>query len=157
MNLLYHRMGLQPDYHRLLPSSTLSEGYIIYSGPRIILTSADKGITWKIQNSDDWPELNNIVWSGSQLVIVGGNTNKPGIILTSSNGSTWTIQAPGTWPQLIDVAWSGHLLAAVGVNGTILTSLDGSTWTSQKFPVQNGSPPDLFGIAWLGSHFVAVG
>src|SRR6266487_3002308 len=29
MNLLYHRMGLQPDYHRLLPSSTLSEGYII--------------------------------------------------------------------------------------------------------------------------------
>src|SRR6266496_3300785 len=30
MNLLYHRMGLQPDYHRLLPSSTLSEGYIIH-------------------------------------------------------------------------------------------------------------------------------
>src|SRR5262249_39819032 len=49
--------------------------------------------------------------------------------------------------------WNGSLFVAVGSHGRIFTSADGGVWVEQN----SGIDGLLSGIAWNGSHLVAVG
>jgi serine/threonine protein kinase len=113
------------------------------------------GKMWHVQVSGTSQWLQDVVWSGSQYVAVGGE--QPGTILTSPDGHTWTAHSSGTSQGLLGIAWSGSQFVAVGGWGdTILTSPDGHTWTAQNFGPSNYQY--LFsGVVWSGSQFVVVG
>lgn len=125
----------------------------------VILTSPD-GSAWASQLAPY--ELNNVAWSVSRFVVVGGYTIKATgssawIILTSPDGKTWTTQGSGSGYQLIDIAWSGKFFVAVGSNGTIIASYDGRTWTSPQTLPPSVLSKNLYGVTWTGTFFVAVG
>jgi hypothetical protein len=118
-------------------------------------TARVPGRIWHIQpHPGPNVPLQDVAWSGSQLVVV----SLSGIILTSPNGSTWTAQNSGASGS-IGVIWAGSQFVAVGYSGangtvgTILTSPDGSTWT----PHNSNTTHDLYDVAWSGAQFVAVG
>ena len=52
-----------------------------------------------------------------------------------------------------DVSWNGRQLVAVGEGGLVATSADGATWTRFDIPTSD----HLYGVAWSGSRYVAVG
>lgn len=86
-------------------------------------------------------DLNDIVWTGSQFVIVGANER----IFTSPDGLTpWTLQTlppPGGSGtiSLRGVCFGGGQYVAVGHNPstttTVVTSPDAVTWTRRTSPV----------------------
>ncbi len=76
------------------------------------------------------PELQDVVWTGSQFVAVGGY----GTVLTSPTGSVWTPKNSGTGRDLQTVALSDAVILAAGENGIILKSTDGSTWSAVRAP-----------------------
>ena len=76
------------------------------------------------------PELQDVVWTGSQFVAVGGY----GTVLTSPTGSVWTPKNAGTGRDLQSVALSGAVILAAGENGIILKSADGSAWSVVRAP-----------------------
>lgn len=128
---------------------------------------AHSGVTW-MSNLSTVDGMNGVAWFGSQWIAVGGGT-----LSTSPDGHTWTsdleLDPQGTiQPGLNGVAGSDSLWVAVGsgldhTSGSpsplILTSTDRFFWTPH-FPVT--SNPIFFnmilsGVAWSGSHWVAVG
>ena len=112
--------------------------------------SATLNVTnWTLRNSGMSVDLNAVVWSGSQFLVVGSN----GTVLTSPDGGLWTKQTTSTSETLHDVTWSGTTFVAVGENGTILTSGDGIAWNPQT----SGTNLYLSGVTWSGTQFVVVG
>jgi hypothetical protein len=113
----------------------------------IVAAKVDGVWTRRVSGVQNW--LSGVVWTGSQIVVVGGG----GTILTSPDGITWTKQASNTSNGLNSVAWNGTTLVAAGLGGAIVTSNDGVTWT-----VRSSSTADpLNCITWAGAQFVAVG
>jgi hypothetical protein len=139
------------------PNQGVGESFtsVAWSGSQYVAVADDwpiatspNGTTWTIQNSGT-QVLFGVTWSKSQFVAVG-----LGDILTSPNGLTWTSQNSGTSQQTLrSVVGDGSQFVAVGDNGTILTSPNGATWTPQN----SGTSNSLWGVAWSGSQFVAVG
>ena len=130
-------------------------------GPSLTL-AATCGVTWTPQTSGlTSASLHGIAWSGSQFVAVGYDySTSSAAILTSPNGSTWTRQTSGLGRYTSSTASPGRAASswpwAVTNSGNpaILTSdKTGTTWTPQSSSVQG----NLYGIAWSGSQFVAVG
>ncbi len=122
---------------------------------QVIFTSSD-GMNW---NQEQVPEgllgpLNGVTWTGEQFVAVGYN----GAIITSQDSHNWKkVHEQDGSPLLSAVASKGNRLVAVGngagepPNG--LTSADGQTWTPIIVPFLQ----TLYGVAWCGDRFVAVG
>ena len=123
--------------------------------------------TWNIINGEDYPFLSgkdwgwaqrysgtnhrlyDVVWCGSQFVVVG----EGGTILTSPDGEEWTQRDSGTEGWLRSVTWDGSKYVAVSGN-TILTSPDGIAWKALTLEKTLLAP---YSIAWSGDQFVAVG
>ncbi len=127
-----------------------------------LLTSPD-GISWKVRTSglNGW-DLRSIAWSGSRFVVVGSAQFNPAdnVILTSLDGSTWSQQSIlvgssqyGYAQYLSDVIWANSKFVAVGPPYFVATSADGLTWQSPA----SSNTGLLYGIAWSGNQFVAVG
>ena len=109
------------------------------------------GATWQEQYLD-FPRNGfvSVAASGSRFVITGSN----GLVLDSPDAATWTSQTTGEFRGLTDIIWNASLFVAVGHDHTIRTSPDGMAWTTQ-FGIDSTAP--LYGIAWGGGQFVAVG
>jgi hypothetical protein len=137
-----------------------------------ILTSPD-GVTWTSQTTSTSAPLHGIAWSGALLAVAAETvpltpfgSNAYRLILTSPDGVTWTLNLlPSDAAHLFDIAWSGAQFVAVGgiiinsefgsvfYQSDIFTSSDGVTWV-------NHLPEEavlLYGVAWSGTRFVAVG
>lgn len=71
------------------------------------------------------PDLQDVVWTGSQFITVGGY----GSVLTSSNGASWQPEDSGTGNDLYTVGRSGSQFLAAGEDGLILKSTNGSAWS----------------------------
>lgn len=101
--------------------------------------------------------LNDVCWTGSQFVAVGGADGTDAYIATSTDGVTWTERTNPKNFALNAVCWTGSLLVAVGnADGTdayIITSTDGITWTERTNPKNFA----LYDVIWTGSILVAVG
>ncbi len=123
--------------------------YVIGYYDGTLFTSSDLN-TWTQRDSGTTQPIHDIVWTGSQLVAVGGN----GLVLTSSDGSSWTSQTSNTSETLHTVFWDGSTLMAGGTNSALITSTDGINWTSRSMGTGNAI---VYGIAWTGSEYVAVG
>ena len=145
------------------------------------------GTTWTVASRDagalDNPRslvgLYGVEWNGTRFVAVGttqsftasGGFTFDTLIMHSTDGTTWTAapvavaSGAGVAHLLAGVAWGGGRFVAVGSTqsftaseGTtfdtlIMHSTDGATWTVA--PV--AAAGFLFGVAWNGTHFVAVG
>ena len=72
--------------------------------------------------------------------------------VTSTDATTWTTVTNPTTDTLDAVA-AGSQFVAAGVNGRILTSTDGLTWQAAT----SGVNVPLFGLAWSGTGYAAVG
>jgi hypothetical protein len=129
-------------------------GIMIWDGITVHSGTADPWWKWSLFDSSyPYPNLRDIVWTGSQFLAVGNN----GRIFTSPDAtetSTWTEQASGTASNLEAVAHGAGRFVAVGTAGTILSSGDGGvTWTTRS----SGVGATLYDVTWTGSRFVAVG
>jgi hypothetical protein len=129
--------------------------YIIVGSLGTILTSAD-GITWT--KHDLGPDfsfhvLKSVAWNNGKLVVVGsGLSITDRVIITSPNGEDWTIN--NTNIGFNDVISDGSQFVAVSSGQHIYTSADGEVWNQSN---SSASSVLLFGVAWNGSRYVAVG
>lgn len=131
--------------------------------------AAPAAMTWTERANQKNIAHNDIENNGSLFVAVGDPDGGDAYLSTSPDGTVWTERSNALNVALYRVRWAAELskFVAVGAHGTtgfagwypyILTSVDGVTWVSHltvnmlKF---NGG--GLFGLAWNGSLFVAVG
>ena len=110
----------------------------------------DSATQWTPRTSGVTSFLNDIVWSGTQFVVVGNN----GVILTSPEGINWAQKSSGTGNDLYGVVQSGTQYVIVGDHGTILTSSDGKIWGQRVSEPLYGT---IYDIAWSGTQYIAVG
>ncbi len=113
-----------------------------------ILTSPD-GITWTSQNSTVEDDFFGVAWNGS-VFVVGGDES----IITSPDGVTWT-QQDDPADEIDAITSDGSQFVLVDDDGQIFSSPDGATWTKQASHMN--TRPNLYGVAYNGATFVAVG
>ena len=133
---------------------TTDYGILTWDGVTMYSGTTDPWWKWSLFDSSfPYPNLSDILWTGSQFVSVGYN----GRIYTSQDAtetSTWVERVSGTTSNLEAVIEGAGRFVAVGVAGTILTSDDGGvTWNTQISDVSD----TIYDVTWTGSRFVAVG
>jgi len=119
-------------------------------------TSTD-GTTWTSYMLGPNQHIFGGVWDGSQFVLAGMDYNGSafvGCILTSTTGNSasWTRQVL-TGAPLRAMSYGAGVNIAVGDNGTIRRSTNGSSWSL----VTSGTTNHLYGVAYGGGRFIAVG
>lgn len=121
------------------------------SSPAVILTSPD-GLAWSARSAGTNLPLVSVTWAGTQFVAVSSSSSLSlAVSLTSPNGTDWTVHAT-TIDSFTSVGSSDTQIVAGGAN-KLYTSSDGITWTQCLCgPITN-----IFGVAWSGNKFVAVG
>ena len=118
----------------------------------------------------------SVTWGRDRFVAVGYQhvTGPTGVLLIaySSDGDRWTEASYShadfqRHHSLNSVTWTGDRFVAVGIHGTILYSSDGNCWNEASASwteeaIDRGisgdyTDPWLYGVAWNGTRFVAVG
>ena len=141
------------------------------AGPRVwavgahgtILVSDDHGVSWRRQQSGTSEELRAIVAADSRFAVAVGAA---GTIVRTQDGETWSpvllerLHANLTSRDLnsIAVSSSGVLCAAgsgmgAGYSPIIVSEDGGRSW---RFEASHTVNP-LYGVAWTGTGFCAVG
>ena len=135
------------------------------------IASNDVGIL-QSQNGEGWsssvtstnPFLLNVIWTGSQWIAVGYNGAVPAIpvVLTSPMGRVWSSQkVPAGVGAVFGVAGNSNQQIAVADSDkinkiAILKSCNGENWILENHPELKDISA-LFGVAWNGSKWLAVG
>jgi hypothetical protein len=123
-------------------------------GTTIAATSTD-GINWDLRSTlpvtpTSWA---NLVWSGTDFLMVGGAYGGTLYLETSTDGITWTPRLMPQGTEWIDAAWNGRVFCVISTGTSIAaTSPDGIVWTQQTLP----SVSDWSSITWNGTLFCAV-
>jgi len=95
-------------------------------------------------------ELNDVLWTGSSFVAVGGD----GKVLTSADGIGWMERSSRVGVELIAVASRESDVVAVGSDATVVLSTDGgATWSIKH----TGKPVRLAAVAISPSQIVTGG
>jgi len=128
--------------------------FLVLGGGNGSFSYSSDGINWQSRSTGITAPLNDVIWTGSQYVMVGGYYTVCcySRILTSPDGIVWTERTSGTY-ALQSVAWSGTQFVAVGDEGAVITSPDGITWTVRS----SGTTERLFSVVWSGTRFIAAG
>ncbi|MDB6139063.1 MAG: hypothetical protein JWO94_2135, partial [Verrucomicrobiaceae bacterium] len=109
------------------------------------------GVAWSSHTLGTIGSIGSAVWTGSKVVGVGG-----AVAASTASGATWTEKPnPATrYMNSIVYTGSGYIAAA---SHSVYTSPDAATlvWTRQGGGVDSYN--SLYGVAWSGSQFVAVG
>jgi hypothetical protein len=145
-----------------IPLMDISQGNIravgsIQAGPDeflvavgdVVSTSAGTGQPWVTRSGLGG---NSVAWNRSLWVAVRAGS----LIQTSPDAVTWTTRSSPLTTRGNAVAWGNGLWIAVGTGttDTLATSTDGITWTGGGNP---GSSTELYGAAWTGTQWIAVG
>lgn len=120
-----------PNGNQLLAVAYGSK-FVAVGDAETVVTSPD-GTTWTAQSESEVGDLQGIVWSGTQFVVVGFDSSTTGsVILTSPDGVTWASRAVSAHNRSLNAVTFGQSeYVAVGGFGTIVTSLDGVSWTAR--------------------------
>ena len=137
-----------PSFPSHFPVSALAALLLAFAWPAAAVP------VWTDHSPSSDFDLSGVVWTGGQLVAVGGGFSSENVIYTSPDGGTWIKQAVGGDQQegLNAVCWTGTQLVAVGPQGNVLTSPDGIAWTRRP----NLWPEEWVGVAWTGNLLIAV-
>lgn len=151
-----HWMGTDQSFCQVVYGSQL----VAVGGGNLVAASAD-GVTWSryplTAAGGAIPNCNDVMWTGSQYVAVGGYFDEGGgvvrpAIFASTDGITWTQRTTSvTGGGLASIAWNGSRFVAVGY-GMVLTSTDGITWQNNSSGMSGVA---LFNVVWAadqGSH-----
>jgi len=163
----------------ILPSGIAwGDGQYVVVGDDSIYASGD-GSTWNKVTGDETAgiEFERVRWANGRFVAVGSYTPSPpvfgqlplGVIFASTDGEQWSSAGNFSAVTVLgdrvhDVIWGGGQFVAVGSSigsfgglapTPIFTSANGVDWTRRT--VNEFPGPSLRGIAWNGSHYVAVG
>lgn len=154
------------------------DGHYVVVGDDSIYLSAD-GSTWNKVTGDETVgiEFERVRWGNGSFIAVGSYTPQPpvfgqlplGVVFTSTDGEHWSSagnisDVTVLGDRVHDVVWGGGQFVAVGSSihsggglapTPIFTSANGVDWTRRT--VNEFPGPSLRGIAWNGSHYVAVG
>jgi len=110
-----------------LRAAVAANGLIVVVGAAgTVLTSADSGASWVARTAVTSFTLNDVVWTGTEFVAVGGS----GHVVRSTNGIDWTAPATpytqtlfGTDPfNLRGAVWTGSRIVVVGERDLVATS-----------------------------------
>jgi hypothetical protein len=138
-------------------------GLMPFGSPTVlggIFTSPD-GITWTARTHPKGSDLYSITWSKDDRIFIafGNSDGVDAYIITSPDGINWTERSNPKNAHLQGAAdWNGSIVVAVGAlesggDTYMITSSDGINWVERATGITQG----LFGIAWNGKVFVAVG
>jgi len=108
---------------------------------------------WSRQGDGTTEYYSGVTYGGGRFVVVGGDTNSAGVIVTSPDGMNWTRAGVGTTNFLNDVCYGNGQFAAVGANGTIVVSPNGTDWIAHD----SGLSDVLTSVAYGNGQFIAVG
>lgn len=137
---------------QLLGRGPLSSQFIAVGENGVILTSPD-GLQFVERASQAGRTWRGVAASAHLAVAVG----RDNMVATSTDGNTWiprTLSLPGDKRILRGVAAGVSQFVAVGSVGTIVVTFDGGdSWQL----VPSGTTQSLWGVAWDGVRFVAVG
>lgn len=114
-----------------------------------ILTSAD-GIGWTASNSPSTDALIAIGYGAGTFVLAEVSR-----IWISTNLISWT-QAKPDPVFTTGIAFQNGTFVAVTRDSKIYTSTDGLAWVQRAREIQM-SNPNLYDVAFVGNHFIAVG
>jgi PKD repeat protein len=120
--------------------------YVAVGRAGTVLTSPDARY-WTPRDSKTSNDLRCIAFGNGNYVAGVAD----GKVITSPDGVDWT-QADSGLFEVRDVMWNGSFFLAVGRPG-IVTSANGFDWVPADAP----DGKDLFGVAWDGSKYLAVG
>ena len=126
-------------------TSTVTATYQGMSGEAAVgvrtFTRRDGGVTASM--------LLDVTSTGTGLVAVG----EGGTILVSGDARSWSPSPSGVASMLDGVAGgAGAVVVTQYASSSVLRSTDGVTWTPVATPASA-----IYGVAWAGSRFVAVG
>ena len=124
---------------------------VIVGNSELVLESSD-GITWnKVTMNTQYLPYSIVIWVNDRF-FVWANFGI-GRLISSANGVNWSIVFAKINLNFMAYSSSLNLLVAVGNFGAIQTSVDGNVWTLRN----SGVASELFGVAWSGAQFIAVG
>jgi len=126
-------------------------------------TDGSNRVNWVARQSGLTIDLNDVIYDGSQYIVIGGRVN--GVIVTSTDLVNWQSEIVGENTRLRGIAYGqvsnnppappSPVYVIVGDNGSILTSPDAITWTT----VNSGTGMALLDVLWdnYRKQFIAVG
>jgi len=142
------------NHHHYAVEAALDNGFLAAggnaaTGDSLLHSSEDDGLTWTQRSAPDNVSIRGGGSDGSMIIFVGDDALDT-YIITSIDGTTWIERTnPGTGKISRDVTHNGSQWILVGEN--IMRSSNGITWTESQ------SASNLFGVAWNGSVWCAVG
>ncbi|MEK7951546.1 hypothetical protein WKV53_13605 [Luteolibacter sp. Y139] len=126
-------------------SRYIAVGYYGY-----VATSADFE-TWSTRDINLYPNLTNVVWTGSFALAAGG-AGADGVVLKSTDGVTWTRVGQATFTGTVRLVWTGSQVYAFSSSG-VHVSTNGTSWT----PITATVASHLDRVKWLRGMFLNVG
>ena len=143
---------------RKVVRDTLSERFDTEVSEHVVTALSNKSVQpqprgsescWSAVPSGTSSHLYGVVWTGKRFTAVGDG----GTIVHSADGISWKTVARGiTSGYFHAITWNRTRFIAVGLRA-IAHSIDGITWTDVAADV----PGIMYGVAWNGAYFVAVG
>lgn len=122
-------------------------------GPSGKLLWSTDGASWTKSSYSGQENFRAVIHNGLQFVAVAAD----GTLARSANGSTWSVLGRPEFEGFpTDLAYGRGIYVLVDDFGYIYASRDGVTWTTEFKP---GATVDeeLYGVAYAGNSFVAVG
>ena len=133
-----------------------SPSLILAAGTAGAMVTSTDGTTWTVRTpAGATAAIRTVFWAGTKFFAGGdfgypvGTTPGAGDFATSADAMTWTIANTSYGFVKRSIAGSGALFVIAG--DALQTSTDGSTWAVPQ------STQPLYGVAWTGSTFAAVG
>ncbi|RKP47897.1 hypothetical protein D7Z26_22040 [Cohnella endophytica] len=127
--------------------------YLAVGGYTSAVYSSADGKNWTSNPIADnkGAAINKIVYINGHYAAV----SQYGQVLFSDDGETWTVNplTSNSPPPISDIIYANDQYMVTDTYGRVYTSSDGTTWTS----VNTGKSTSLFGLAYSGSVYAAVG
>ena len=154
---IFDAVGVGSTSFKLVSSNTTSNlrsiavgiGSIVVVGNTGGVRSID-GTSWvNIDNGD----LNKVIWTGSQFITVGNNSE----IRTSTNGTSWVQIIPNIFGNFTNIHYNSYynLYTLLNSNGILYYSFDLQNWT-QKSTNQSNALKDI-NYSIVEDRYISVG
>jgi len=119
---------------------------LVAVGPGGWIFTSPGGIVWTAADSGTEADLADIVWTGSEFLVVGDQPE----ILASPDGRLWTARGSNHDGPFSCIESNGSITVVAEEAGPIWAVRDGTEWT------RAGIASYLKGMLWTGRSFIAV-